>query len=124
MQSDVLSLASLAPAYPEIILAIGAVAVLLVAVFFKTDRSRLVAGAAIILLAAVLVVILFQPADGVIFNGGFISDSFSRYMKALVVGASGFTLLISLSTAKENGLAKFEYSVLVLLARLCSSRPT
>ena len=118
MQSDVLSLASLAPAYPEIILAIGAVAVLLVAVFFKTDRSRLVAGAAIILLAAVLVVILFQPADGVIFNGGFISDSFSRYMKALVVGASGFTLLISLSTAKENGLAKFEYSVLVLLATL------
>ena len=118
MQSDVLSLASLAPAYPEIILAIGTVAVLLVAVFFKTDRSRLVAGAAIILLAAVLVVILFQPADGVIFNGGFISDSFSRYMKALVVGASGFTLLISLSTAKENGLAKFEYSVLVLLATL------
>jgi NADH-quinone oxidoreductase subunit N len=118
MQSDVLSLASLAPAYPELLLAIGAVAVLLVALFFKTDRSRVIAGAAIVLLAAVLVVILTQPGDAVLFNGGFISDSFSRYMKALVVGASGFTLLISLSSAKENGIAKFEHSVLVLLATL------
>ncbi|WP_421759929.1 NADH-quinone oxidoreductase subunit NuoN [Devosia sp.] len=118
MQSDVLSLASLAPAYPEILLAIGAVAVLLVALFFKTDRSRLIAGAAIILLAAVLVVILTQPGDAVLFNGAFISDAFSRYMKALVVGASGFTLLISMSSAKENGIAKFEHSVLILLATL------
>jgi NADH-quinone oxidoreductase subunit N len=118
MQSDVLSLASLAPAYPELLLAIGAVAVLLVAVFFKTDRSRLIAGASIILLAAVLVVILTQPGDAVLFNGAFISDAFSRYMKALVVGASGLTLLISMSSAKENGIAKFEHSVLVLLATL------
>ncbi len=118
MQSDVLSLASLAPAYPELLLAIGAVAVLLVALFFKTDRSRLIAGASIILLAAVLVVILTQPGDAVLFNGAFISDAFSRYMKALVVGASGFTLLISMSSAKENGIAKFEHSVLVLLATL------
>lgn len=118
MQSDVTSFASLSPAYPEMLMAVGTVVVLLVAVFFKKDRSGLVAGVSLILLLAVLAVLLFAPADGVVFNGGFIADGFARYMKALVIAGSGITLLMSLSTAKENALNKFEYSVLVLLATL------
>lgn len=118
MQSDVTSFASLSPAYPELLMAVGTVVVLLVAVFLKKDRSGLVAGASLILLLAVLAVLLFAPADGVVFNGGFIADGFARYMKALVIAGSGITLLMSLSTAKENSLNKFEYSVLVLLATL------
>jgi NADH-quinone oxidoreductase subunit N len=118
MQSDVTSFASLSPAYPELLMAVGTVVVLLVALFFKKDRSGLVAGIALLLLLAVLAVLLFAPADGVVFNGGFISDAFARYMKALVIAGAGITLLMSLSTAKENALNKFEYSVLVLLATL------
>ena len=118
MLSDVTSFASLSPAYPELLMAVGTVVVLLVAVFFKRDRSGLVAGVSLLLLLAVLAVLLFIPADGVLFNGGFIADGFARYMKALVIAGSGITLLMSLSTAKENALNKFEYSVLVLLATL------
>lgn len=118
MMSDVTSFASLAPAYPELLLAVGAVAVLLISLFWKGINSTAVAIVAIFLLVAVLAVLLLQPATGVLFNGGFIVDGFARYMKALVLGGAAGTLLISLSNAKEHGIDQFEYSVLVLLATL------
>ena len=72
----------------------------------------------ILLLVAVIGVAIWQPAEGVLFNGGFIADGFSRYMKFLVLGGSAFALVLSTSTAKPMGLDKFEYSILVLLATL------
>ena len=118
MGSDVVSLGSLAPAFPELVLAVGAVVLLLLGVAFKRERSGLIAGLAIVLLLAVLAMVLFQGSDGVLFNGGFIADGFSRYMKALVLGGSAFALILSLSNATEHGLNKFEYAILVLLATL------
>jgi NADH-quinone oxidoreductase subunit N len=118
MLSDVTSFASLAPAYPELLLAVGAVVVLLVSLFWKGISSTAVSIVAIVLLLAVLAVLLLQPASGVLFNGVFIVDGFARYMKALVLGGAAATLLISLSNSKEHGIDKFEYAVLVLLATL------
>jgi NADH-quinone oxidoreductase subunit N len=114
--SDILSFGSLAPAHPEMLLAVGALALLLVGVLMKRERSVAVTYAAVALLAAAAFLLVFQQADGVIFNGGFIVDGFARYMKLLVIGGSAFALLLALPSAKEDGLAKFEYSVLVLLA--------
>lgn len=118
MLSDVTSFASLAPAYPELLLAVGAVVVLLVSLFWKGISSTAVSIVAIALLLVVLAVLLLQPATGVLFNGVFIVDGFARYMKALVLGGAAATLLISLSNSKEHGIDKFEYAVLVLLATL------
>jgi NADH-quinone oxidoreductase subunit N len=118
MLSDVTSFASLAPAYPELLLAVGAVVVLLVSLFWKGISSTAVSIVAIVLLLVVLAVLLLQPATGVLFNGVFIVDGFARYMKALVLGGAAATLLISLSNSKEHGIDKFEYAVLVLLATL------
>lgn len=118
MGSDVVSLGALAPAFPEMIIAIGAVVLLLIGVAFKREHTTLMASAAIVLLAGVLLMVLFQGAEGVLFNGGFIADGFARYMKALVLGGSAFALILSLSNSTEHGLNKFEYSILVLLATL------
>jgi len=118
MQSDVTSFASLAPAYPELLMAVGAVVVLLLALFWKNVRPGVIAVIAIVLLLATLAVLVLQPASGVLFNGIVIVDGFARYMKALVLGAAAATVLISLSNSKEHGIDKFEYSVLVLLATL------
>ncbi|HEV2514896.1 MAG TPA: NADH-quinone oxidoreductase subunit NuoN [Devosia sp.] len=118
MLSDVTSFASLAPAYPELLLAVGAIVVLLVSLFWKGISSTAVSIVAIVLLLVVLAMLLLQPATGVLFNGVFIVDGFARYMKALVLGGAAATLLISLSSAKEHGIDKFEYAVLVLLATL------
>jgi NADH-quinone oxidoreductase subunit N len=118
MLSDVTSFASLAPAYPELLLAVGAIVVLLVSLFWKGISSTAVSIVAIVLLLVVLAVLVLQPATGVLFNGVFIVDGFARYMKALVLGGAAATLLISLSNSKEHGIDKFEYAVLVLLATL------
>src|SRR5688500_18251170 len=84
----------------------------------KTERSGAIAILGMILLVIVAGGLVFANTEGVLFNGGFINDAFARYMKLLVVGGSAFTLMLSFSSAKEHGLAKFEYAVLVLLATL------
>jgi NADH-quinone oxidoreductase subunit N len=118
MNSDVVSFEALAPAYPELLLAVGTLVLLLVGVLMRKERHDLISAAAIILLVAVGVTSIGWTPNGVLFNGGFISDSFARYMKLLVVGGSALALVLSYSSAKHNGLDKFEYSILVLLATL------
>jgi NADH-quinone oxidoreductase subunit N len=118
MPSDLSSFAALAPAYPELLLAIGAVVLLLGGVIWSRERSSALAVIGIVLLVAVIAVMIAVPAQGVLFNGGFIVDAFARYMKFLVVGGSALTLVLSTSTAKPFGLDKFEYAILVLLATL------
>jgi NADH-quinone oxidoreductase subunit N len=118
MNSDVSSFANLAPAYPEMLLAVGAVVLLLVGVLLKREHHQALTIAAVALLTVVCVFVIFHPAEGIRFNGMFIGDTFSRYMKALVLGGSAFALILSMSSAVENGLNKFEYSILVLLATL------
>ncbi len=50
MVSDITDFASLAPAYPEMVIAVGAVILLLLGVVLNKERSTLVAMLAIVLL--------------------------------------------------------------------------
>ena len=118
MTSDISSFASIAPAWPELLLAIGTVVLLLGGVIFSREKSTGIGVLAILLLVATIALMIAQPAQGVLFNGGFIVDGFARYMKFLVLGASAFALILATSTAKPFGLDKFEFSILVLLATL------
>lgn len=118
MNSDVTDFASLAPAYPEMLVALGAVVLLVLGVIINKERSPLVSWLAVLLLAATAVLIMAQPADGVLFNGLFIADSFARFMKVLVIGGAGLALILSMPHALENGVHKYEYAVLALLATL------
>ncbi len=117
MKSDLTSLSALVPAYPELLMAISALALLMAGVFIRNSSGRL-AGVSIGLLLALAVLIVMQPQSGVLFNGGFIQDDFARYMKVLILLGSALALVLSVSSAAENGLAKFEYSTLIILATL------
>jgi NADH-quinone oxidoreductase subunit N len=116
--SDVTDFASLAPAYPEMVVAVGTIILLLLGVVLNKERSTLVSMLAIVLLLGTAILVMTQPAEGVIFNGTFIADGFARYMKVLVLGGSAFSLMLALPHAVENGTHKWEYSILVLLATL------
>ena len=118
MNSDVTDFASLAPAYPEILMALGVLVLLLVGVVINKERSPLVSWLAVGLLVATGLVVILQPFDGVVFNGLFIADSFARYMKVLVIGGAGLAMILGMSNAEENGIHKYEYSVLAVLATL------
>src|SRR5690606_18275317 len=75
-----------------------------------------VTGIAIGLLIAVAVLIAFMPSEGIIFQNGFINDGFARFMKVLIVTGSALALVLSVSSASDSGLNKFEYPVLVVMA--------
>jgi NADH-quinone oxidoreductase subunit N len=120
MASDLSGLGALGPVLPEIVLAIVALALLVFGVAVKREQSVALIGVSVAVLALVAVWVGTQDNQGVLFNGGFINDGFARFMKVLTLGGSAFALLMSLSNARENGLAKFEYAVLIILATVGS----
>src|SRR6201998_527922 len=112
-----LDLPILLPALPEILLAAAAMTLLMVGAIRGEGSSRLVSWLAI----AVLIVILIVVESGggaarVGFYGVFVTDAFARFMKALVLIGSAVTILIGMHYNDEQGIARFEFPVLVLLA--------
>ncbi len=118
MSSDLSGFAYLSPAFPELLLGIGALVLLLAGAFMKSSSSARLTGVAIGMLVAVAVLLVISSSSGVLFNGGFVQDGFARYMKVLVVAGSAFALVLSVSSANEHGLGKPEFSVLIILATL------
>ncbi|MBI4047938.1 MAG: NADH-quinone oxidoreductase subunit N, partial [Devosia nanyangense] len=116
MNSDITSFASLAPAYPEILVVVGALVLLLIGVFSRKPNTVTLSWLAILVLVIAMGLVIWQPAGGILFSGTFVLDGFARFMKVLVLGGSAFALILSFSTQRENGLDKFEYPVLVMLA--------
>ena len=118
MNSDIVDFASVAPAYPELLMAVGALVLVILGVVINKERSGLISWLAVLLIAAAGVVILLNPADGVLFNGLFIVDAFARYMKLLVLGGAALSLILAMPNSVANGVHKFEYSILAVLATL------
>lgn len=109
----------LAHALPEVILAIGAVFLLLFGAFRGEESAGKTSDiAAGILGAALLTILLGSTTEGVVFNGAFIDDHFSDFMKVLALGGSIVTLLLSGDFMRRAGVDKFEFPVLIVLATL------
>lgn len=109
---------SLTLATPELILAVGAIALLMIGVFSGERANNTVTGLAIALLAGVAAWIIVFPADGQAFGGAFINDAFARLMKVLALLGSAVTLAMSVNFARRDGFDKFEFPVLIVLATL------
>eukprot|EP01035_Chromulina_nebulosa_P009976 gene9976-13447_t len=109
-------LASLTLSMPELILAVGAMALLMFGVFVGEKSARPVTWLAILLLLVAAIWIYAYPIDGVAYSGAFLSDGFSRFMKILVLIGSASALLMSSSLQKVEKIDKFEFPVLVVLA--------
>ena len=107
----------LLPAAPEILLALGAMAALMIGVF-RDDRSVSVsAGLSMALIIAAGVLVWLVPADGSpVFGGSFILDPFARLMKTLIAIGSAVAILLSVDYMRFGRLTRFEYPVLIVLA--------
>jgi NADH-quinone oxidoreductase subunit N len=112
-------LTSYAPLWPELTVAVGALALTLWGVF-RPDNDReagVVAWLAILVLAAAGWLIVQQPAASAsMFGGAFIADGFGRFMKILALGGSAAAILLAIDDFRDHKVLKFEYPVLVLLA--------
>jgi NADH-quinone oxidoreductase subunit N len=109
---------SLILATPELILAVGAMVLLMVGVFSDERANSTVTGLAVAILIGAGAWMLFFTDDGNAFGVAFVSDPFARFMKALTLIGSVLTLIMSVGFAKAEKFDKFEYPVLILLATL------
>src|SRR6218665_3000153 len=110
-------LASLHLSLPEVILAVGALLLLMVGVF-TGQKPALATWLAIIILAVSGAVLIWATGDGTAYNGVFVSDAFGRFMKVLTLGGSIIAIFMSAGQARLTGIDKFEYPVLLVLATL------
>ena len=104
--------------FPELLLALGALVLLLVGVYSGERSYFTVTGLAIALILATGLVIIISPKVGIFGGNALILDGFSRYMKILMLVGALFALIMSVGFAKAEKFAKFEFPVLVLLAAL------
>jgi NADH-quinone oxidoreductase subunit N len=107
----------LLPAFPEIVLAVGAMLLLLAGVFRSGRATNAIHGTAVLLLIATGAIVVWLPAGKLVtFGGSFVVDDFARFLKLLALTGSAAAILMSfdyLARAKHQG---FEYSVLILLS--------
>ena len=110
-----------APALPEIILASGAMALLMLGAFTRNGvvAGRIVGWLALGVLALALVTVLGQGAGRVtLFEGAYVADGTARFLKVLVLAGAALALLLTFDDFARAKIMFFEYPVLVLLATL------
>lgn len=109
----------LMPVLPEIVLAVGALVLLMLGVYSGDRAARFVNWLCILLLIGVGACVVMLPGGrSVLFNGSFVVDDFARFLKVLMLAGSAGTLLLSLDYLTSEKLQKAEFGVLVLLASL------
>ncbi len=117
-----MTFASLAPLYPELIVAIGAMALLMLGAFRPTGRTaardaEIIGWLAIGVFAVALYFVVGGPVKaGPLFDGAYINDGFARFLKVLILIGGAASLMLSFDYLKSHKLMQFEYPVLVMLA--------
>jgi len=110
----------IAPAVPEIIMAIGAMVLLMLGVFRGDKSYDQISILSIILLLGTGFVMVTNLPEGreLAFGAMFVSDGFAVFTKILVLIGSAVALLVSGNFLKDHEVAKFEYPILIVLATL------
>src|SRR5215472_14295331 len=109
----------LQPVLPELVLAVGAMALLMLGAYRGQGTTRLVTGLSVCLLVVAGILELMLPSGKLsTFSGNFIVDEFARFLKVLALIGSAVTLLLSVEFLSDPSRRIFEYPVLVLLSTL------
>jgi NADH-quinone oxidoreductase subunit N len=102
---------------PELILAVGAMALLMLGAF-RGERVANVADTAaiVILIAAGVFVALMPDGKPAALGGSFVIDDFARFLKIVAIIGAAATILMSFDFTKRHMRATFEYPVVILLS--------
>jgi len=109
---------SLLPALPEVILALGALVLLMIGAFGGDKATPVVTGLSVALLVVAAAILIFAPAPGETFAGAFVLDPFARLMKVVTLIGSGVAIAMSVGYARAQKFERFEYPVLIVIATL------
>src|SRR5438309_3654824 len=109
----------LQPVLPELVLAFGAMVLLMVGAYRGQGTTKLVTALAVCLLVLTGVLEWMLPAGKLTtFGGSFIVDDFARFLKILALIGSAATLILSAEFLSDPSRRIFEYAILVLLSTL------
>ncbi|MCP8895576.1 NADH-quinone oxidoreductase subunit NuoN [Shinella daejeonensis] len=111
-------LASLQLSTPEIILAVGALVLLMIGVFSGERSGTTVAGLAVALLVISGLWLVTVTGEGEAYAGAFVSDPFAKFMKVLALIGSITAMVMTVGNARSDQLDQFEFPVLIVLATL------
>jgi NADH-quinone oxidoreductase subunit N len=102
-------------ALPELVLACCGMAILVFGVLRKQDSTML---ATMFTIGAFVIagMLVATRVSGFGFNGQFVSDAFATFNKELILLGGALALILSLDWNRSQGIARFEYPVLVLFA--------
>jgi NADH-quinone oxidoreductase subunit N len=108
---------ALLPVLPEILLACGAMALLMLGAYVGERATMIANYVAVLLLVVTILIVLWLPAGRhVAFGGSFVVDDFARFFKVLAMIGSGIAILMSLDYMANEKQLKFEFPVLILLS--------
>src|SRR6201995_1951057 len=109
----------LLPVLPELVLAIGAMLLLMIGAYNGPPTTGCVTTLAVVVLIVVGGLELTLPAGKLTtFGGGFIVDDFARFLKIVALIGSAATLILSAEFLADPSRRIFEYAILVLLSTL------
>jgi NADH-quinone oxidoreductase subunit N len=113
------ALHDLMPLLPELMLACGAMLMLMFGAFIGERSAAMVNGwCVVVLVLAGVALVWLPPGPHVMFGGSFLVDDYARFLKVLTLVGSGGALLLSLDYLTLEKQQKFEYGALFLLATL------
>jgi NADH-quinone oxidoreductase subunit N len=112
LQTDLLVL------LPELILAIGAMVLLLAGAIAGEKSAPAISLGAVALLVAAGVATIMGPDQVTAFHNAFVADGFSRFAKLLILGGAAFCVLLADEFFADIKHSRFELPVLMVLATL------
>src|SRR5438876_9280670 len=115
--TETVEIPTLLPAVPEIVLAVGAMLLLMVGVFRGEQTSKGIETGAILLLRVTALIVGWLPAGKLVaFGGSFVVDGFARFLKLLALAGSAAAIVMSSNYLAVEKRVTFEYSILILLS--------
>ncbi|MEY9164146.1 NADH-quinone oxidoreductase subunit N [Sinorhizobium fredii] len=110
--------ASLQLSVPELILAVGALVLLMVGVYSNERATPVVTGLSVAVLVVAGLWLILNTDNGEAYAGAFLSDPFAKFMKVLALIGSVTVMVMTIGQARAAQIDRFEFPVLLLLATL------
>jgi NADH-quinone oxidoreductase subunit N len=111
---------SILTAGPELVLTVGSLLTLMLGTFLGQDKAlRPLTYVAVGILGIAAWAVLKAPVETVVaFDGLYVSDGFSTFLKILIIAAAAVSMLLALPYLDGSTTGRFEYPVLLMLATL------
>ena len=106
---------SLSIGAPEVVLAAGALVLLMIGVFRGNDAvTGLSWGAVALFVLTALTVIDDTPGRALAWNDLYVADSLSAFLKILILIGAGASVIMALPYLKRVNASRFEFPVLIV----------